>query len=346
MPHEHDDARLQAAAARGSDAPESTAGATGARDEAEAVAALLAADTSGTNGDDAAIVTIPGGLACVTTDLAVDGLHLHPQLTPWEQGYRAAACALSDLVAMAAQPRAVVCAIAVPPGRWTDVTAIAAGVEARAREHGCGLVGGDMASSAPAGSSAPLSVTVTCIGAGRGPGRGGLVHRHGMRAGDAVFVTGTLGASRAARLARDESLPGAAWERYVRPPNRQRAGFAIARFARSMCDVSDGVAKDARALATASGCGISIDLDLLPVDESHRPLLARLGDTQCLAATSGDDYELLFACDPAAESELRTALAAVDEQLRLTRIGKATERGCVFQRDGAPVDDLEGFVHR
>lgn len=316
-----------------------------AASELAAIAQILAADTSGCDGDDAAIVAVPGGLACITVDVAVVGVHLAPELTPWQMGYRAAACALSDLAAMAAQPLHVVCGIVVPPSaangdtgidsprlrEWRHVPDIVDGVRARARSCGADVVGGDVV------GGGELSIAVTCIGTGAEIGRDGLIGRRGARSGDVICVTGSLGAALVG-LARLRTGNRAQPNQYVDPPNRIRAGRVCSHYATSMIDVSDGVATDVRHIASASRIGIEIDLDRLPRAE---------GTDVDTAACFGDDYELLCTVPRDQFEPLRRALASMDEPVALTDIGVCGEPGAGVRlsRDDSPVD-LHGFEHR
>jgi len=81
-------------------------------------------------------VALPAGKLLVSTDTAVGGVHLHPALTPTQMGYRACACALSDIAAMGAAAQFLTVAIAVPAGQWGGVEAIVDGVRERAAQVG------------------------------------------------------------------------------------------------------------------------------------------------------------------------------------------------------------------
>lgn len=314
-------------------------------DEPSAVALLLAGDTSGRNGDDAAVLRVPGGLCCVTTDTAIEGVHLLPAMSPREMGYRAAACALSDLAGMAATALAVVCAVSVPEGRWGDVPAIAAGVRERCAELGCDLVGGDLTAAAASGDAAPLSITITCVGTGPGVGRNGLLSRAGARAGDALYVTGQLGSSQAGLEQLRTGIDTGLATSYLRPPLRQLAARALAAHASSMIDVSDGIASDVRRLADGSGCGFTVELSDLPIDPAVAAQLSLHGDPAVIAATAGDDYELLLTASPDDEQALRAALQRADTELELTKIGAVADIGITYTQHGARVDGLCGYSH-
>lgn len=321
-------------------------------DELSALASLAEADRSRLAGDDAAVLPAPGGRVCISTDTAVVGVHLHPGMTPRAWGYRACACALSDLAAMASAPLGVVAAVAVPADGWALVPEISAGVEERAFEQGCHLVGGDLVRAAAAGSEAPWSITVTVVGTASGSARGAPVRRTGTRSGHAIYVTGGVGAGAAGLAAfvrggPSEPLAAA----YLRPPDRLAAGRVLAPWASAMMDLSDGLGGDLPRLLSASGCGAQVVLDSLPIDPCVAAELAALAaDPVLCAAGAGDDYELLITADPAHESAMRGALARIPHHeggpVPLTKIGTCADSELTWIHRGAVVAHVPGFAHR
>ena len=299
-------------------------------DETSAVRRILQL-TGAVNGDDAAVLRAGGSAICVSTDSTIAGVHAPATTSAHDLGRRAAARALSDLAAMGAAPLGVTCAVHVPAGdrAWADAVLLVEGIAARVSEQGTQLVGGDLCRT----PSPALGVTVTVLGRRAGAPRGSTFSsRAGARASDELFVTGLLGAPGAALARGDATLP--------EPPDRIRAGIALARFATARIDLSDGLASDAGHLARASRVDAVIDLALLP--------LAHDAGDPVHAATAGDDYELLVALAPGAEADTRAALAAVDSKLPLTRIGSLADGSGIarFWSADTPVDITSGFVHR
>ncbi|HSM34815.1 MAG TPA: thiamine-phosphate kinase [Longimicrobiales bacterium] len=268
-------------------------------------------------GDDCAVFA-PAPLA-IGNDLSVEGTHfLRDWITLAEVGWRAGAAALSDLAAMAAEPAAVLLGLCLDPGTNSEgALAIARGVIDAAEATGAGLAGGDV-SRGPV-----LALDVVAIGRCDAPRT-----RAGARAGDALWVTGRLGAAATAVRA---------WREGGEPSERARAAFAsprprvqealwlAGRGASAMIDVSDGLSSDAAHLADASGLAAVLDAARIPVAEDAG---ARLED----ALHGGEDYELLVAL-PAASGGVDTAAFEARFGIPLTRIGVVRPGAGAYLRD-------------
>lgn len=272
-------------------------------------------------GDDAALLAPrPGECLALCVDTLNAGVHFPPSATPADIGWKALAVNLSDLAAMGAEPAWCTLSLSLPqPDRdWLD--GFLDGLLALAGEHGLALVGGDT-------TRGPLSVSITA--AGFVPPTQAL-RRDGARAGDEIWVTGTLGDA-AAGLALVQAEeggntgapgflepPGAETGpahraflrgRLHRPAPRIAAGLALRGLAHACIDVSDGLLADLGHVLAASAVGAVLELDALPAS----PALAALRDPvarrrfQC---SGGDDYELCFTAPPARHEAVRAALSA------------------------------------
>ena len=162
--------------------------------------------------------------------------------------------------------------------------------------------------------------------------------RAGAKAGDLIWVSGSLGDAGAGLRILEGQLRGddALVHRYRAPRPRLEAGQALASIVGAMMDVSDGLLIDAKRMAAASALAIEIDLDQLPLSDAF---LAAIGDereARLFAATAGDDYELLFATSGDAGSDILRLAERIG--LPLSRIGRCVEgAGLVLRDRGEPV---------
>lgn len=258
--------------------------------------------------DDAAVLEIGGRSLVLTHDMLVEGVHYRPADPPGDVAWKLLAVNLSDLAAKGARPVGVLLGYSLGEDEWDE--AFAAGLATALTAFGLPLLGGDTVRGA-----GPRTLALTAIGEAAGP----VPSRAGGRAGDHLWVSGTIGDSGGGLRGLGEALV----ERYRNPRPRLEAGQRLAPLVSAMMDVSDGLLIDASRLAAASGTAAEIDLALLPLSEA---LLAAAGDSREVrleAATAGDDYELLFAASPERAADI---LALQDELgLPLSRIGVLAE---------------------
>jgi thiamine-monophosphate kinase len=295
-------------------------------------------------GDDAAVVR-SRPLAVTSIDTVAEGVHFTRSThSPADIGHKALAVALSDLAAMGADAGEAYVSLALP-GDLPEAAALelVEGLAALARDEHVTVAGGDVVGAA--------SLVVTVSVTGWADREDQLVGRDGARAGDVVGVTGALGGSGAGLLALNgeaagvaEDVVAAVVQRHRRPRALPATGRALARAgASAMIDVSDGPATDAAHLARSSGVRLELELEALPLHAGVKEVARAAGrDPVELAATAGEDYELLFTIAPGHWAELeRSAGVAV------TRLGRVVEgHGLVLLGlDGAPVSGLLGFEH-
>lgn len=295
-------------------------------------------------GDDAAVVRA-GPLAVTSVDLVAEGVHFRWSThAPEDVGHKALGSALSDLAAMGAAPGEAYVGMALPPGfDPARARGIVAGMEALAERTGTTIAGGDVVEA----GALTLSVTVT----GWAQGLDSLACRDGARPGHLVGVTGRLGGSGAGLLLLEGARAGltdrvgeALTARHRRPEPRLATGRRLVRAGVSaMIDVSDGVATDGAHLAARSGARLELELAALPLAEGVEAVAAAAGrDPHELAASAGEDYELLFTAPEEHRERVREALGPGD----LTWLGRvAAGSGVVLRgRDGEEVA-LAGYEH-
>lgn len=275
----------------------------------------------------------------ITHDSIAEGVHFLPDDPPASVGWKLVTVNLSDLAAKGATPAGALLALTLSgPGEWEQ--SFLAGVEAACESYGLPLLGGDTI-SLPAGAPRVLGMTAMGRSAGHVP------NRAGGQAGDALWLVGTVGdaALGLAQLLADPRATGPLVDIYRRPIPQLGAGQLLAPLANAMMDVSDGLLLDARRLAEASGCAISINLDQLPLSkafiaERSQGIAARL-----FAATGGDDYALLAALP----AELDPATLSLPSGTKIARVGalSAGEPCVSLTSGGQPVELPEtlGFEH-
>jgi thiamine-monophosphate kinase len=297
-------------------------------------------------GDDCAILRPPTGHEIlVTTDFTLEGRHFRRDWHPAESvGHRALARGLSDLAAMGARPLAAFLSLALPADmlatsagrRWID--RFFAGLRTLADHCAVPLAGGDTAES-PDGLVLADIVLVGSAPAGR------ALRRSGGRAGDSLYVTGTLGGA-AAELAELEQRdgkrqptlsdkagkngpPGVVEHPQLYPQPRLAVGLTLLRrcLATACIDLSDGLSTDLGHLCRESGAGAGLSAEAMPI----HPLARKLDPIQALdlALNGGEDYELLFAAPPTVRM-LRTVAG-----VPVTRIGKLVRGSAITIVDSA-----------
>lgn len=277
--------------------------------------------------DDAAVLDMPAGQLVLAADAMVANVHFLPEDPPETIGRKLLRVNLSDLAAMGAKPLGYLMTVALPKGttpQWLD--AFAAGLALDQADYGLSVLGGDTVST-----PGPLTLSLTILGTVP-PGQALL--RRGARAGDEIWVSGTIGDGalglRAARgtLADDGFLAG----RYRLPQPRVALGQALRGLARAAMDVSDGLVQDCGHLCRLAGCGATIEAGAVPLSPGARAALQADPALLPLILSGGDDYELLFAAAPADAG--RVAEAGRAASTPVTRIG-------LFTDDGADVRVLD-----
>ena len=289
--------------------------------EDELIARLLAPHAGaaglGLRDDAALLVPPPGRDLVVTVDGLVAGVHFFPDDPPASIARKALRVNLSDLAAKRATPLAFLLTLALPP-TWTAdwIERFAAGLGEDAALFGCPLVGGDTIAT-----PGPLTLSITAIGAVE-PGT--MLPRTAARAGDRLYISGTMGDAALGLLLRlgeaDGRPPGwatalgeaARWhlrDRYLHPQPRLALHAALAH-ARAGMDVSDGLVGDATKMLRVSGVSGRIELAGLPLSRAAAAVLEADPTAIEAIATGGDDYEILATVAPEQWSAFEVAAAA------------------------------------
>ncbi|KPK14590.1 MAG: hypothetical protein AMJ62_12650 [Myxococcales bacterium SG8_38] len=263
-------------------------------------------------GDDAAVMDFGNRPTVITVDTQVENVHFRLDLISHRDvGYRAMVAAVSDIWAMAAMPSASVVALNLPANLSDEAfQELIEGLADAARGTGARVIGGNLS------RGDALSITTTVFGLPIAQPIG----RDSARVGDAVYVTGTLGAAalglavlEAGRLDLEHGPRFA--ERWRKPPMNGQAARSLAKLATAAVDVSDGCLQDLGHVCAASHVGATLFAHALPLDPGYEATCQSLDvDPRELALTGGEDYELLF-----------TAAQSTEAASFATLIGEITE---------------------
>lgn len=257
--------------------------------------------------DDAAVIELGTETLILTHDMMVEDVHWLSKADPADIAWKLVSVNLSDLAAKGARPLGVLLGFMLGDSDWDR--RFAAGLAQVLAHYGVALLGGDTVSSR--GDKRALGLTAIGAATHRPvPSRGGA------RAGDLLYVTGTLGDALAgfelieAGLDAGDALSAA----YNRPLARLGEGQVLAPLVTAMMDVSDGLLLDAERLASASMAEIRIDMEAVPLSTAYRAMRGDGLDSRLQAASWGDDYQLLFTMpESAALPVAATAIGRVGE---------------------------------
>jgi len=292
-------------------------------------------------GDDAAVIRSASKFLLLTTDLLIEDVHfiasLHP---PYYLGRKALNVNLSDIAAMGGIPKFALLGLALKPGMKRDyVKNFFAGFKAAARESETELIGGDIS------ASAKISISVTVIGEGKNP-----IRRSGARAGDLIFVSGTLGDATAGfkllkkgfKLGKNKKAD-ALLRAFLDPVPQISLGRVLSRerAATAMIDMSDGLSVDLFHLCEESRVGADVYIEKLPLSSEIRSFEK---EPENLTLHGGEDYQLLFSVDPGNLD----VMAKVQKRYKIHWIGKI-RRGkgisLIDRRGRKRPLEIKGFEH-
>ncbi|MFP4040763.1 MAG: thiamine-phosphate kinase [Desulfosudaceae bacterium] len=263
-------------------------------------------------GDDAAVLK-EGLKPVITTDAHIQGIHFNfDWQTPEEAGYKAAVSALSDLAASYARPVAMFVNLTLPPAEPGSLARMLyRGLNRALREYDCALGGGNLA----AGGEVSLNLFIV------GQKESGLYPaRANARPGQGLYSTGRLGMARAGlellRHGRNEPAELLAAFKYPRARFDEAAVLAE-NGVDCVIDISDGLAGDAAHIARAAGVTMAMDLSAAVYDPLLLDYCGRSGlSPEIMVLKGGEDYELLFTCEPERFETIRQRLP------RACRVGR------------------------
>jgi len=297
-------------------------------------------------GDDAAVLAPGSGREIVvTTDALVEGRHFLPEwLEPPARGARLATMNLSDLAAMAAEPRWATLSLGLRQDHDLDaLLELQRGVDETLAPLGAAIVGGNL--TAVEGSEWYDLALIGEVAAGA------AWKRSGARAGDFIMVSGSPGRAGAGlRLARrlGEGARDPRWRSLIDAWRMPVARIALSRAllptgaVRAAIDLSDGLAADLERMARASAVAVEVDLGALPVDPDLENAATELGiEAAALRLGASDDYELILAVAPGRDESIARAASEVGVSLHV--IARAAKGSGVVWRGGPAAAGYDHF---
>lgn len=295
-------------------------------------------------GDDCALLSPrPGHQLALSADMLVEGRHFLSTVDPATLGHKSLAVNLSDLAACGAEPRAFLLSLSLPRADVAWLQGFSQGLFVLADAHGCELIGGDT-------TQGPLNISITVLG---DVPRGQALLRSGARAGDDIFVSGTVGDARLAlevfrgKLSLPETVFRRCRNRMEQPTPRVALGIGLRGVASAAADISDGLLGDLGHILRQSGAGARLDLAACEglLSCRHDVPLTDAWLRTCVLS-GGDDYELVFTAPPTLRDAVQQA--AIDSQTSVTCIGTVTATTGIdlLDRQGHRVDtSFTSFDH-
>ena len=285
-------------------------------------------------GDDAAIIQPPPGhRMVVSADTLVESVHFPKDAPPDLVARRALRVNLSDMAAMAAQPRWFTLALTLPETNSGWLEAFSKGLLEDAEAFGCCLVGGDT-------TKGPLNIGIQIMGTVADEDQ--ALTRSGAQSGDLLLVSGNLGDAAGAleyldQSGTDQDVDQDALHlcnRYWLPESRIAFAQKAAHLINAACDISDGLLADVGHICTASGLSVQVRADKLPLSIALTNVCG--SDASRLAMTGGDDYELCMAVPP--ENLAAIEQIAAELEVPVTEVG-------VFKKDETGVRCLDCLLY-
>lgn len=278
-------------------------------------------------GDDCALLNIPENKTlAVTTDTQIEGIHFFKNTSPYYLGYKSLLVNLSDLAAMGAKPYCFTLSITLPEANDSFLEEFSKGLFELASKVQIPLIGGNT-------TKGELSITISAYGL---VDKGCALRRDCARAGDDVYVTGTLGLPglavelgyRNLTDGRDltfRNIDGKdafshCYEKSMLIENRCEFASSLVNYSHCAIDISDGLVGDLRHILEKSGVGAAIEIDYLPKPYEFEvySLDERIQDKFCLYG--GGDYELLFTA-PKKNRDSISKLSS-DYAVKVSKIGE------------------------
>ncbi len=241
-------------------------------------------------GDDCAHLKLSGENLLLTTDILLEDIHFLRRYLPEAIGWKAISVNVSDVVGNGGEPKWALVSLMLPDLEVSYVERLYEGIKRACQFYRCEVVGGNIS------RSEKIGIDVFLIGLSSNP-----VGRTKAKPGDSLFVSGTLGDSRAGlellkMNKKDyEDFELSLIERHLRPTARVDYIKHIQKYANASMDISDGLIADASHISERSKVRIEIDASKIPLSNELKMFCEKYGkDPLDYALYGGEDYQLLF----------------------------------------------------
>ncbi len=289
--------------------------------------------TSEVFGDDAGAFRLDGRWVVITNDMFVQSTDMIPEMNFQDAGFKAVTANVSDLVAMGSKPAYFGFSIGLPESDADRARLCFRGISEAMDFYGMKLI------SADTNSANELIIDGIAVGMAEK-----LLLRKNAKVGEVVCVTGDLGRSLSALLISlkgleaDEKMKKKLFEKILKPRARIEVVDGLSKISNCAIDVSDGLAKELRAISKASGCRIVVDVENIPVSEEVREFCELNSlDPAEIAMNSGEEYEIVFTTS-------KDALDGVE--FDFTVIGEVTKGEGVWMRTDSELKRIRDLSWR
>ncbi|MBN2403507.1 MAG: thiamine-phosphate kinase [Spirochaetes bacterium] len=295
-------------------------------------------------GDDCAVFQLTKNKSgLITTDISIESVHFKRKFSGFEDiGFKAMMGNISDISAMGGKPNFAFISIGIPDDMTgKDVLSVYDGLLEAANTAGARISGGDTS------KSQKLVINIALYGETL---KNNLIRRKGAQTGDTVYVTGTLGDSKAGleilrsgNIQNIRHFPGLI-QKHKRPTARFAAVPGIIKKFKptSMIDISDGLLSDLRHICESSKAGFILNESRIPVSNEIRQYSSVQKKSYYeFAETSGEEYELLFTSGRSSDTPV-----IINKDISVTPIGKITNNGFFVIRNKKKIKiPITGFDH-
>tara|TARA_B100000029_G_scaffold202443_3_gene200717 strand:- start:2530 stop:3531 length:1002 start_codon:yes stop_codon:yes gene_type:complete len=283
------------------------------------------------NGDDAAAWIPDTKYEVFTMDSSVENVHFKTDYSRWyDIGWKALASNISDIASMGGQPLYGLVTIGLPPTiKVDDLREMYQGFSDISHHYEMMVIGGDIV------RSENVFISISLIG-----GTSNIpITRSAAKPGDCIFLSGTVGSSKAGLLLLQQQLaPYNADQEFLiqkhqKPYPHIRQGKSLGTIGNvSAMDVSDGLFSDLGKLCASSNCGAIIQSTSIPIDPQLKSCFP--DEAINIALSGGEDYVLLGTVHPDQIDKLQ-------QEIEISVIGEI-----VGQENGITVLDTSGSPYK